>query len=96
MMPDSVYVLWWTGLILTIAVFIPLVVYLLHRTWIAASTIRRYASETLEAAAGIVRGTESIGALDNTIAAGGAMIARAEMVAAKLDTAANVLAQRAE
>lgn len=96
MMPDSVFVLWWTGLILTIAVFIPLVVYLLHRTWLAASAIRRYAAETLVAAAGIARGTESIRALDDTIAAAGSMTARADAVAAKLDTAASVLARRAE
>lgn len=95
-MPSAVYALWWTGLIITLAVFVPLSVYLLHRTFVAARSIRRYADETLAAAAGIAGNTQHIPALDTTIAVAGPMIAVATQVSAKLDTAATVLAQRAE
>ena len=88
--------IWWAGLILTLVVFVPLAVYLLHRTWRAARSIQRYAREALTAAAGIAGNTQHIPALDATISVGGAMIGVAGQIAAKLDTAANVLAQRAE
>jgi len=89
-------VIWWIGLIVTLAVFVPLSVYLLHRTFIASRTIRRYADEALAAAAGIAGNTKYIPALDSTIAVGGAMVGVAGEIARKLDTAATVLAQRAE
>lgn len=96
LMPDTVYVLWWIGLGVTLVVFVPLSVYLLHRTYVAARSIRGYAAEALTAAAGIAGNTQHIPALDTTIAVGGAMVGVAGQVAAKLDTAATVLAQRAE
>ena len=96
LMPHAVYLIWWAGLILTLVVFVPLSVYLLHRTWVASRSIRRYADEALAAAAGIAGNTKYIPALDTTIAAGGAMVAVADSIARKLDTAATVLAQRAE
>lgn len=94
--PDTVYVLWWIGLVVTLVLFVPLSVYLLHRTWVAARSIRRYADDTLKAAAGIAGNTQHVPALDMTIAVAGLMIAVASQVSAKLDTAATVLAQRAE
>lgn len=93
-MPPAVYTIWWVGLILTLVMFVPLSVYLLHRTWVAARSIRRYADETLVAAAGIAGNTQHIPALDNTIAVGGAMVGVAGEIATKLDTAATVLGQR--
>lgn len=95
-MPDAVYVIWWVGLIVTLGVFVPLSVYLLHRTWIASRSIRRYAEQTLTAATGIAGNTEHIPALDSTIAVGVAMVAVAGEIVTKLDTAATVLAQRVE
>ncbi|HVT40977.1 MAG TPA: hypothetical protein VHE78_18215 [Gemmatimonadaceae bacterium] len=95
-MPDAVYVIWWAGLIVTLVVFVPLSVWLLHRTWIAARSIRRYADEALVAAAGIAGNTQHIPALDSTITVGSAMVGVAGKIAAKLDTAATVLAQRAD
>lgn len=94
--PAAVFVIWWIGLGLTLVVFVPLAVTLLHRTWVAAHSIRRYAAEALTAAAGIAGNTQHIPALDATIGVGGAMIGVAGQIAAKLDTAATVLAQRAE
>ncbi len=96
LMPNAIYVLWWIGLAATLLLFVPLSVYLLHRTYVAARSINRYAAETLTAAAGIAGNTQHIPALDATISVGAAMIGVAGEIAAKLDTAATVLAQRAE
>lgn len=96
LMPDAVYAIWWAGLILTLVVFVPLSVYLLHRTWLAARAIRRNADEALTAAAGIAGNTQQIPALDATIAVGTAMVGVAGEISSKLDTAATVLAARAE
>ena len=95
-MPDAVYTIWWIGLIATLVVFVPLSVYLLHRTWIAARSIKRYAAEALTAAAGIAGNTQHIPALDATISVGGSMVSVAGEIAAKLDAAGGVLAARAE
>lgn len=95
-MPHTVYVIWWTGLVLTLVLFVPLSVYLLNRTWVAARSIRRYADEALVAAAGIAGNTANIPALDTTIAVGVQMVGVAGEIVTKLDTAATVLAQRAE
>lgn len=96
LIPTAVYTIWWIGLGVTLVVFVPLSVHLLHRTWLAAHCIERYAAEALTAAAGIAGNTQHIPALDATIDVGGAMVGVARQVAAKLDTAATVLAQRAE
>lgn len=95
-MPQAVFVLWWIGVGATYLVFVPLSLYLLNRTFVAARSINRYAAEALTAAAGIAGNTGHIPALDSTIAVGGAMVGVAGQVAAKLDAAATVLAQRAE
>ena len=95
LMPHAVYVIWWVGLIVTLVVFVPLSVYLLHRTYVASRSIRRYADEALVAAAGIAGNTRHIPALDSTIAVGSAMVGVATKIATKLDTAATVLAERA-
>ncbi len=94
--PDAVYTIWWIGLILTLVVFVPLAVYYLHRTWRAARSIQLYAADTLQAAAGIAGNTQHIPALDTTIAVAGEMLEVAGEVVTKLDTAATVLAERAE
>ena len=96
LMTPAVFTLWWIGLGLTLLVFVPISVHLLHRTWVAARSIQRYAAEALTAAAGIAGNTKYIPALDTTITVGGAMIGVAGQISAKLDTAATVLAQRAE
>lgn len=96
LMPNTVYTIWWAGLILTLVVFVPLSVYLLHRTWVAARSIRQYADEALAAAAGIAGNTVHIPALDSTIAVGSAMVGVAGGIVTKLDTAATVLARRAD
>ena len=96
LMPAAVYTIWWIGLIVTLVVFVPLSVWLLHRTWVAAKSIQRYADEALTAAAGIAGNTQHIPALDSTIAVGVSMVQVGGQIAAKLDAAAGVLAQRAQ
>ncbi len=96
LMPHAVFTIWWVGLIVTLVLFVPLSVYLLHRTYVASRSIRRYADDALVAAAGIAGNTQHIPALDSTIAVGGAMIGVAGEIASKLDTAATVLAQRVD
>ena len=94
--PPAVYTIWWVTLILTLVLFVPLSLFLLHRTWKAARAIDRYAAETLTAAAGIVANTRSIAALDATVSVASQMLGGAGAAARKLDTIANVLAERAE
>lgn len=94
--PPAVYTIWWIGLIVTLVVFVPWAVYLLHRTWQAARSIQRYAADALAAAAGILANTRNISALDTTIEAAGEMLGAAGRVVGKLDTVATVLAARAK
>ena len=93
--PPAVYAIWWAGLIVTLVVFVPLAVYLLHRTWRSTRSIQRYAAETLRAAGGIARNTANITALDATIGVAGDMLVAAGAVERKLDTVATVLEERA-
>lgn len=93
--PPAVYTIWWTALILTFVLFIPLSLYFLHRTWSAARGIQHYAAESLAAAAGIAGNTQHITALDATIGVAGQMLSTAGAVAGKLGTVADVLEERA-
>ena len=92
--PDAVYTIWTVGVVVTLVVFVPLAVYLLHRTWRAARSIQRYAAETLTAARGIAGNTQHIPALDTTIGIATEMLTAAGAVERKLDTVAGVLEQR--
>ncbi len=94
--PDAVFTIWWAGLIITLVVFVPLAVYLLHRTWRSARSIQRYAAETLQATGGIARNTAKIAALDTTIAVAGDMLVAAGSAERKLDTVATVLEERGQ
>jgi len=93
--PPAVFTIWWVGLILTLVVFVPLSVYLLHRTFVAARAIKRYSGEALTAAAGIVANTAPISALDDTIGVATQILGNAGAAAGKLNTIANVLEERA-
>jgi hypothetical protein len=95
-LPNAVYTIWWIGLLVTLVVFVPLAVYLLHRTWRAARSIQWYAAEALTAAAGIAGNTKYVPALDDTIGVASQMLGVAGGIVNKLDTAATVLAERAE
>jgi hypothetical protein len=92
--PDAVVVIWWIGLIVTLLVFVPLAVYLLHRTWRAARSIQRYAAETLEAARGIGRNAGQVAALSATVDIAADVLGAAGAVERKLDTVATGLERR--
>lgn len=95
MFPPIVYTIWTAGLVITLVVFVPLSVYLLHRTWLAARSIQGYAADALTAAAGIAGNTQHIPALDATITVASEILGAAGPVAAKLDTIASVVEDRA-
>ena len=95
LVPSAVYTIWWIGLVMTLVVFVPWAVYLLHRTFLAARSIERYTAEALTAAAGIVANTKNIAALNATIGVAGQLLEGAGSVVSKLDTTATVLAERA-
>jgi hypothetical protein len=69
--PASVYVIWWTLLIVAVVAVLPLAVYLLHRLLRAALSIERYTAEALTAGRGIARNTGAVKALDDTVVLGG-------------------------
>jgi hypothetical protein len=95
-MPDAVFTLWTIGLVVTLVVWVPVAVYSLHRIWRAATSIERYAAETLTAAAGIVEHTAAIGALSGTIAVATDMVITAGAVEQKLAAIARLLTARAK
>jgi hypothetical protein len=92
--PDFVYTLWVVTLVLGY-LLLPVAVYWLHSLWRAASSIRRYARDSVVAAEGIGRNTAALPALDGTIAVATEVLAATEAVAGKLDTMAGALEARA-
>ena len=95
MFPTAVFVVWIIGLAVTLLVFVPLSVLLLHRLWQAARSIQLYAREALTAAGGIASHTAQIGALDATISTAGSILSVASSIDQKLGAVASVLARRA-
>lgn len=88
--------IWAAGLALTLLVFVPLSVALLHRLWRAARAIQLYARDALTAAAGIAGHTALIPALDATIEVAGGILSTASAIEQKLNGATAELARRAE
>lgn len=78
--PTPVLVLWWIALALTVLVIVPVVLRLLHRAWRAATEIRVYTAETLDAARGIAEHTGRIGALDATIEGAGPVLEKSAAI----------------
>lgn len=91
----SVETIWAAGLALTLLVFVPLAVTLLHRLWRVARSIQLYARDALAAAAGIAGHTAQIGALDDTIATAGGILTTAGAIERTLGEATVLLARRA-
>ncbi len=96
MFPSLVFTIWTIGLGLTLLVFVPLSVALLHQLWRTARSIQLYARDALTAAAGIAGNTAHIGALADTIAVASSMLATAGEIEQKLGAATGTLASRAE
>ncbi len=75
-----VLVLWWVLLGVAVVVVLPLVWYLLHRIYLAASSIERYASETLTAGVGVLNHTTAIRGLKTTLAVAEELLRGAESI----------------
>ena len=88
--------IWAAGLAVTLIVFVPLAVLLLHRLWRTARSIQLYARDALAAAGGIAGHTSQIGALDETIQIATAILTTAGAIERKLDGATGLLARRAQ
>lgn len=93
--PPLVFLIWQVGLALTLLVFVPLSVVLLHRLWRSARSIQLYAREALAAAEGIAGHTAQIGALDATIGVASSILGTAGNIEQKLGAATGILAKRA-
>lgn len=93
--PPVVFTIWAAGLAVTLLVFVPLSVVLLHRLWRTARSIQRYAREALAAAGGIAGNTAHITALDDTIGVASQILAAAAGIEEKLGAATGILARRA-
>lgn len=65
-MTNEILILWATLLVVTV-LLLPLIVSLLHRTWVASKSIERYFKEMKEAGLGIAENTGYVSELDNTI-----------------------------
>ena len=85
-MSQAVIILWIILLIVTV-LLLPLIVSLLHKTWVASRNNERYFKEMLEAGLGIAGNTEHIKALNDTISVAGGMLD----VAGKIDENANTI-----
>lgn len=92
---DAVHVIWLVTLLVVVVVIVPLAIALLHRTLVAAQSIRRYLDEMLAAGVGIAGHTASIAALDDTIKVATSMVEVAGSIESHSGTIASVLAARA-
>jgi hypothetical protein len=93
--PDIVYWIW--GLVLFVAIFVilPIVAYLLNRTWLAAQHIEGYLAEMRDAGTGIAKNTGNIKALDNTIGVATQILGTADSINQHAATIETTLAARA-
>jgi len=94
--PAAAYVIWWATLIVAVVVVLPLAVYLLHRTLMAARQIERYAARALEAGVGVAGNTENIAALEGTITTATGILETARAIEERTGTIEEALAARAE
>ncbi len=92
--PDLVFWIWGITLAIAIVVILPLVVYLLNRTWIAAKNIERYLAEMRDAGLGIAKNTSNIKALDDTIGVATQILETADSIKGHAATIEMTLASR--
>ncbi|HIC39883.1 MAG TPA: hypothetical protein EYO74_00545 [Piscirickettsiaceae bacterium] len=94
-LPDSVYFIWQTVLIIVVVAIVPLAIFLLQRTLRAALNIKRYFSEMLTAGVAIAENTSSITALNDTIEVATGMVETSAKLEEHSATIATVLSDRA-
>lgn len=93
--PLAVYVIWWVMIGASVLVVLPLLVWLLNRVLTAARNIKGYTATTLDSGVGIVHNTESVVALQSTIAVATQILATAKAIEEHTATIQQVLTQRA-
>lgn len=93
-MSDVILILWTILLVVTV-LLLPLIVSLLHRTWVASRSIERYFKEMLEAGVGIAGNTEHITALDDTIGVASNILGVAGEINMNADTIKGAVSDRA-
>ena len=93
-MSQAVLILWTILLVVTV-LLLPLIVSLLHKTWVASRNIERYFKEMLDAGLGIAGNTEHIKALNDTISVAGGMLDVAGNINENANTIQGALADRA-
>lgn len=67
-LPGLVVLIWWLMLLVTVLLVVPVVVRLLHRTFMAARQLEHYTARALEGGVGIAGNTANIETLKDTIA----------------------------
>lgn len=87
--------IWAATLGIVIVVIVPLAIALLHRTFRAAWSIRRYLREMLRAGVGIAGNTASVTALNDTIRVARTLVETAGSIKGHTGTIASVLQSRA-
>ncbi len=91
-MTDAVLWIWGITLGLVTVVIVPLAVYLLQRTLLAARSIERYTREALAAGGGIASNTAAIAALEDTIQAASSLLEAAELLKRRTAAVADAVA----
>lgn len=94
-MPTLALVIWIAALVVVVLVIVPVAIGLLRRTLFASRAIERYLHDMEMAGAKIATHTAAVPALDDTLAAAGAMVGVAGNIEGKTDAARAVLAARA-
>lgn len=93
--PDIVFWIWGLTLVVAIFVILPLVVYLLNRTYVAARHIERYLAEMRDAGDGIATNTSHVKSLDDTINVATQILGTADSINHHAATIETTLAARA-
>ena len=92
MTPSIVFWIWGVTLGVVTFVVVPLALYLLHRTLLAARAIERYTREALEAGAGIASNTAAIAALEETIGAATSLLEATQLLKQRAADVADAVA----
>jgi len=94
-LPESVYLIWQTVLVIVVAIIVPLSIYLLQRTLRGALDIKRYFGEMLTAGVAIDEHTRSIAALNDTVSVATGMVETSEKLDQHSAAIAKILSDRA-
>ena len=90
------FTIWGIGVGVTVALFVPLTVYLLHDLWRTVRSIEIYAREAAGPTIGVAGHMEHVAGLDDSIRIAAEVVAAAESIAAKLDVLATALSRGVE